>query len=174
MSDHHSPHQHPSAPNHRHLLSSRSGTLSGIALRSAVLLAAGVGALSLALPAGAQVKAQHHRAQPALLTKRACARHAQPLGTDAVSVASRVALRAVPRKDRPHVVSATLADGDPFGALAGARGSEVRHYCGRLVWQRTVVVSIVMRRFLPSASLSERVSFVARTPHGYRVYALGH
>jgi hypothetical protein len=50
----------------------------------------------------------------------------------------------------------------------------VRGNCGRRIWRRTVVVSIDLRRYHPSASLSEHVSFVARTSSGYTVYALGH
>jgi hypothetical protein len=46
--------------------------------------------------------------------------------------------------------------------------------CGRRVARRTVAVAIELRRYRPSASLSQRVSFVARTREGYRVYALGH
>ena len=44
--------------------------------------------------------------------------------------------------------------------------------CGARVWRRTVVVYITLRAFLPSASLSERVSFVSRFRTGYRVWQI--
>lgn len=50
----------------------------------------------------------------------------------------------------------------------------VRRNCGRRVWHRTVAVAIDLRRFHPSASLAQRVSFVVRTRDGYTVFALGH
>jgi hypothetical protein len=46
--------------------------------------------------------------------------------------------------------------------------------CGTQVWRRTVVVYITLRAFLPSASLSERVSFVSRFRNGYRVWQIVH
>lgn len=91
-----------------------------------------------------------------------------PLPADAVAVAARVALEAERAGDRPRIINAALADHD------GPRGGEVRHDCGRRVWHRTVAVAIDLRRYHPSASLSSRVSFVARRKSGYRVYAIGH
>jgi len=82
-------------------------------------------------------------------------------------VAARTALRAERLADRPRILSAALAD------HGGPRGQMVRRNCGRRVWHRTVAVAIDLRRYHPSASLSERVSFVARTATGYVVYALG-
>lgn len=98
----------------------------------------------------------------------ACPRAALPLKANSVAGAARLALHSEHRRDRPRLIFSALA------AQAGARGSEVRHVCGRRAWHRTVVVAITLRRFLPSASLSDRVSYVARTRHGYTVYALGH
>ena len=106
--------------------------------------------------------------QPQLLGPKVCPRGALPLPADAVAVAARVALRAERATDRPRITGAGLAD------HGGPRGSIVRASCGSVVWHRTVAVAIDLRRYHPSASLSERVSFVARTRAGYRVYALGH
>jgi len=50
----------------------------------------------------------------------------------------------------------------------------VKLECGARVWRRTVVVYITLRGFLPSASLSERVSFVSRFRTGYRVWEIAH
>ncbi len=107
-------------------------------------------------------------ASPPLINPKACPRDALPLPADAVAVASRVALSSEQRRDRPRITAAALAD------HGGPRGAIVRRSCGRSVWQRTVAVAITLRRYQPSASLSERVSFVARTEAGYAVYALGH
>jgi len=107
-------------------------------------------------------------AQPPLISRASCLRDPQPLPADAVAVAARAALRAERPADRPRILSAGLAD------RGGPRGRMVRGTCGRRAWERTVAVAIELRRHRPSASLSERVSFVARTDRGYVVYALGH
>ena len=106
--------------------------------------------------------------QPRLISAKACPSDAFALPADAVAVAADTALRTERPGDRPRILSAALAD------RGGPRGQMVRHNCGRGVWRRTVAVAIDLRRYHPSASLSERVSFVARTPSGYVVYALGH
>jgi hypothetical protein len=54
------------------------------------------------------------------------------------------------------------------------RGPEARTECGSRVWHRTVVVYVTLRRFLPSASLSEKVFFVGRGKAGYRVWQVVH
>jgi hypothetical protein len=46
--------------------------------------------------------------------------------------------------------------------------------CGVRVWRRTIVVYIDLRAFHPSASLSERVSYVSRFRTGYRVWEIVH
>jgi hypothetical protein len=46
--------------------------------------------------------------------------------------------------------------------------------CGRVAFARTVVVYITLRKFLPSASLSQRVSFVSRFSTGWRVWYIAH
>jgi hypothetical protein len=104
--------------------------------------------------------------QPPLISPTTCPRDTRPLPADAVAVAARTALRAERPDDRPRILSAGLADHGP-------RGEMVRGNCGRRVWRRTVAVAIDLRRYHPSASLSGPVSFVARTPKGYVVYALG-
>ncbi len=40
--------------------------------------------------------------------------------------------------------------------------------------RRTVVVYITLRAMLPSASLSQRVSFVSRFRTGWRVWEIAH
>lgn len=106
--------------------------------------------------------------QPPLISPATCPRDARRPPADAVAVAARTALRAERPADRPRILTAGLAD------HGGPRGQMVRGSCGLRVWHRTVAVAIDLRRYHPSASLSERVSFVARTPKGYAVYALGH
>jgi len=106
--------------------------------------------------------------RPPLISHRTCPREPRALPADAVAAAAHAALRAERPGDRPRILSAGLAH------HGGPRGEMVRGNCGRRVWQRTVAVAIDLRRFHPSASLSERVSFVARTAEGYTVYALGH
>lgn len=105
---------------------------------------------------------------PPLIDPRSCPRDALALPADAVALAARAALRAERPVDRPRLIAAALAD------RGGPRGALVRTSCGAATWHRTVAVAIDLRRYHPSASLSERVSFVARTRAGYRVYALGH
>jgi hypothetical protein len=91
-----------------------------------------------------------------------------PLTANAIASASTAALRREPAKERPLVVSATLATADRV------RGPAARSECGRRVWQRTVVVYISLRAFAPSASLSERVDFVGRFRDGYHVWQVVH
>ena len=50
----------------------------------------------------------------------------------------------------------------------------VKHQCGSKDASRTVVVYITLRKFLPSASLSERVSFVSHFRSGWRVWESAH
>jgi hypothetical protein len=42
------------------------------------------------------------------------------------------------------------------------------------VWQRTVVVYVTDRAFLPAQSASQRIVFVGRTAAGYRVWQRVH
>ncbi|HZQ64101.1 MAG TPA: hypothetical protein VFA66_02600 [Gaiellaceae bacterium] len=91
-----------------------------------------------------------------------------PVEPDSVATAALAALRREDAKSRPLVTSAALATSDT------ARGSIAKRECGRRVWQRTVVVSIRLRAFAPSASLSSRVSFVGRFKTGYRVWQIAH
>ena len=91
-----------------------------------------------------------------------------PLDADAIGPSVSAAFSADPAKNRPQVVGAMLAAQDTD------RGPQVKRDCGTRVWQRTVVVYITDRAFLPSASISERVLFVGRTPAGYRVWQRAH
>jgi hypothetical protein len=107
-------------------------------------------------------------APPPAIGPDACPDAPRRLGPDAVAKAAEAALSAERAEDRPRLVSSVLAD---HGAT---RNAMVRRACGRRAWRRTVVVEIDLRAFRPSASLSQRVSFVAHTAAGYEVYALGH
>jgi hypothetical protein len=69
---------------------------------------------------------------------------------------------------KPLVVSAVLAAADQ------ERGPIAKRECGARVRQRPVVVYIRLRAFLPSASLSGRVSFVSRFKGGYRFWQIAH
>lgn len=105
---------------------------------------------------------------PPLLDPSSCPKDALSLGPAAVARAALAALRAEKASDRPRLLNTGLAD------HGGPRGQMVRGNCGRRIWHRTVAVEIDLRKYHPSASLSQRVSFVARTRNGYVVYALGH
>lgn len=122
---------------------------------------------STSSPGGAGT-AQNAGAAPELIDTAQCPSRPLALEADAVPRAALAALRAERAQDRPRILSAVLAAND------AGRGGMVRRACGAQVLRRTVVVSIDLRRFRPSASLSQRVSFVARTRAGYRVFALGH
>jgi hypothetical protein len=87
-----------------------------------------------------------------------------PLTASAIAPARTAALRRESPKERPLVISATLATADRV------RGPAARSECGRRAWQRTVVVYITLRAFATSASLSERVDFVGRFRDGYHVW----
>jgi len=97
-----------------------------------------------------------------------CPKKLEPLGANAIGPAAAAALRADPAKNRPQVTGATLASQD------GGRGPQAKAQCGKTVWQRTVVVYVLDRAFLPAESAAQRVLFVGRTSDGYRVWARAH
>jgi hypothetical protein len=97
-----------------------------------------------------------------------CPKHLLPLGTNAVSPSIAAALARDGSKNEPQVTGAMIASSDP------SRGDQVKRDCGTQAWQRTVIVYLTDRKFLPSASLSERVMFVGRTGAGYRVWQVAH
>lgn len=98
----------------------------------------------------------------------ACPRGALPLLANSIAPASRAALAREKPSSRGQVTGALFASTDT------ERGGPARTQCGRLIWKRTVVVYIDLRAFHPSASLSERVSYVARFRRGYRVWQIIH
>lgn len=98
----------------------------------------------------------------------ACPRGALPLAANSIAPASRAALAREKPSSRGQVTGALFASTDP------QRGGPARTQCGRRIWKRTVVVYIDLRAFHPSASLSERVSYVARFRGGYRVWQIVH
>jgi hypothetical protein len=97
-----------------------------------------------------------------------CPKGLLPLGTNGVSPSIAAALAEDGGKNEPQVTGAMVASSD------SSRGDQVKRDCGLQAWQRTVIVYITDRRFLPSASLSERVLFVGRTGAGYRVWQVAH
>jgi hypothetical protein len=98
----------------------------------------------------------------------ACPRGALPLTANSIAPASRVAFAREKPSSRPQVTGAVFASDDT------SRGPMARTQCGSRARARTVVVYIDLRAFHPSASLSERVSFVARFRNGYRVWEVVH
>jgi hypothetical protein len=119
-----------------------------------VLLVLVVGALGAA-PAGAA-------------RSPACPRGLLPLETNSISAAAAAGLAREDLSSKPLVVGAMLAP------LDQSRGAIAKRECGTRVWHRTVVVYIRLQAFLPSASLSSRVSFVGRFKSGYRVWQIAH
>jgi hypothetical protein len=116
------------------------------------VFAAVILALSLAAPTTAE------RCPHGLLT----------LGRNAIAPATEALVRAVPKKEDPQVVSATLATSDP------GRGRQAKFECGAAVWRRTIVVYYTRRAYLPAQSASQGVAFVGRFRGGYRVWELVH
>ena len=98
-----------------------------------------------------------------------CPRGALPFVTpNPIAPAARAAIAREKAESRPQVTKAVVASSDLRG-----RGAQVKQ-CGQRTLGRTVVVYITLRKFLPSASLSERVSFVSRFRSGWRVWAIAH
>jgi hypothetical protein len=89
-------------------------------------------------------------------------------GSNPIAAASAAALRYEGASARPQVRGATLAIAD------SGRGPEVKFSCGVRAWQRTVVVYVLDRAMLPAESASQRVYFVGRFRHGYRVWQVAH
>jgi hypothetical protein len=90
------------------------------------------------------------------------------LQANSIGPAAAAAIAREDPKSKPLVLAALLATADQD------RGPIAKRECGARVWQRTVVVHIRLRAFLPSASLSERVSFVGRFKSGYKVWQIAH
>ena len=99
----------------------------------------------------------------------ACPNGVLRVGTNGIAPASTSALAHEAAKTRPQVRAAVVAIDDSRG-----RGGAVKAQCGTAVARRTVVVYITLRALLPSASLSERVSYVARFRGGWRVWEVAH
>jgi hypothetical protein len=98
----------------------------------------------------------------------ACPANLLSLPANPINPAVAAALKSDPAKNRPQVTGAVVAPQDV------QRGAQVKAQCGPTVWQRTVVVSITDRAFLPSQSLSQRVLFVGRTSGGWKVWQRAH
>jgi len=98
----------------------------------------------------------------------ACPRGALALTANSIAPASKAAFAREKPSSRPQVTGAVLAKNDT------ERGPQAGHECDAKARARTVVVYIDLRAFHPSASLSERVSFVARFRGGYRVWEIAH
>jgi hypothetical protein len=99
----------------------------------------------------------------------ACPRRALPLtGTNPIGPAANAALPRVAAAEKPQIRGATFADFDT------GRGPQVRTQCGRRVLERTIIVYIQRRAYLPAQSASQGVYFVSRFAGGYRVWQVAH
>jgi hypothetical protein len=134
--------------------------------RLAPVLAASLAVAAAFAPPGAAVRSPicGHGTIPVEVDPRGLL----PLETNSIAPAAAAGLAHESAKDKPLVLGATLAAADQD------RGPIAKRECGARVWERTVVVYIRLRAFLPSASLSERVSFVGRFKDGYRVWQVEH
>lgn len=90
------------------------------------------------------------------------------IGANVSRPSAAAALRYMRPTEKPKVTAVRRA------SLDRQRGPEAKYECGTRVWQRTMVVYITARAFLPSASLSERVFFVGRFGDGYHVWQIVH
>ncbi len=133
------------------------------AARAAALAAAAV--VAAATAAAAVVAAATAAAAPAAAR---CPTGALPFTANPIGPAADAALRTDRARNHPLVTGATIASDDT------ARGPEAKARCGVRVSRRTVVVYVLDRALLPSASLSQRVYFVSRFRSGYRVWARVH
>ena len=135
-------------------------------MRSLLVLLAGLAAAAALVPAGGAVRSPvcGHGTIPVEVDPRGLL----PLEANSIGPAAAAALAHEPKASRPLVISAALAMAD------SDRGLIAKRECGTRVWQRSVVVHIRLRAFLPSASLSERVDFVGRFKGGYRVWQIAH
>jgi len=97
-----------------------------------------------------------------------CPSSALPLAANSIAPASQAALAREKPSSRPQVTGVMSASND------SRRGTLAKVECGARVWRRTIVVYIDLRALHPSASLSERVSFVSRFGAGYRVWQIVH
>jgi hypothetical protein len=99
---------------------------------------------------------------------KGCPTNLLPLTANPIGPAVTAALVADEPANRPQVTGAVIAPNDT------QRGPQAKAQCGKKVWQRTVVVYIVDRAFLPAESASQRVLFVGRTSAGYTVWSRAH
>jgi hypothetical protein len=98
-----------------------------------------------------------------------CPRTSLPFLSNPIAAAMRAAIAHERPNARPQITKAVIAWDDLRG-----RGGQVKFQCGTKAAHRTVVVYITLRAFLPSASLSQRVSFVSRFRTGWRVWKTAH
>jgi len=134
-------------------------------------VAPGATTVVFALTRGETRHAEAARRFRLVVTKRStgsCPRDLLPLPADPIGPAAAAALAADSAKNAPQVTGAVIASKDV------QRGPQVKTRCGSVVSRRTVVVYITDRALLPSQSLSQRVVFVGRTTHGYRVWGRAH
>lgn len=103
-----------------------------------------------------------------------CPTGALRLPADGVARAAEQALDEAAAVYRGVDTRGALVQAADRSAFAGPRGRQVRGECGADVARRTVVVQLLFPRMRPSASLSQGVVFVARFPHGYRVWQVAH
>jgi hypothetical protein len=102
------------------------------------------------------------------VTSANCPHDLLPLPANPITPSVAAALVGDRAANRPQVTGAAVASTDV------QRGAQVKAQCGARLTRRTVVVYITDRALLPSQSLSQRVVFVGRTSHGYRVWQRAH
>jgi len=94
-----------------------------------------------------------------------CPRDPLALGRGARTAAQRAAAAASGRAARPVALAAKQS----------TRAGQVIHACGRAALRRSLIVSLALTAYLPSASLSERDVAVARfARYGWRVWLVLH
>lgn len=115
-----------------------------------------------------------HPTELSSLRSRFRPRNALRLPPDAVAHATRAALKKAPkvwgvRYSRKAIM--TNAARAPFDS---ERSDYVKRQCGRRVWRRTVVVYLLLPKFLPSASLSQGILLVSHLRKGWTVWDRVH
>ena len=95
-----------------------------------------------------------------------------PLGSNPIGLATRAAMKAERRRDRPQVRGAAVA------TLNFGRSGQVVHNCGSRIAASSVVVTIHRRAHdsgrNKSASLSEGIVVVGRFQSGWRIWDVLH
>ena len=133
----------------------------------AAIVAGSVASTAAAGP-GPKIAATHQASVPL----NRCPTHALPLPAEGVARAA----------DQARVQAPALYKGSGHAVVELAWRARFRlnvwagtsFHCSDLVRRRTVVVDLLLPKYLPSASLSHGVVFVSRFAIGYRVWEVAH